>query len=91
MTDITDTADFCRQCDGYGTESDGLGRRVTCDQCNGTGNRTVRICETVTGLSMQGEKNARDTERRKKDAAVRNQKALYDGLVTTGQIKEDEA
>ena len=42
-TYMIDPDDFCRQCKGLGKESDGTGGTVYCDQCDGTGYRTVRV------------------------------------------------
>jgi hypothetical protein len=69
--DIVDNTDFCRACrytPGFEIESDG--RQLICHQCHGTGRRTVRVKEMQTGLTMQGEKNVRDAERRYGDAAI---------------------
>lgn len=46
---IVDPDDFCRMCGGTGTQSEylGHGRMLieTCDQCRGSGRRTVLITE----------------------------------------------
>ena len=49
---FSDPSDFCRVCRGSGSVSDHVGGGVTksvpCDQCGGTGFRTMRVTEVAS-------------------------------------------